>query len=169
MTILGCGQMSKEQSIVEVTRMLLEASRVNLSEAINKLERNYNPYHRVFYSFGILFKRTSIQEFKKLGPGDKLPQYIFYKNYQINISKILDNSYHFMKPLNNLAIKDGFQGAYVENEGVSFTIPGNKLSKSLHSKYMEYLTWVNKFKITEEKVKLKKILLKFVFLIMHLN
>ena len=153
MTILYFNRMSKEQSIVEVTKILLEASRVKLAEAIVKLERNYNPYHRVFYSFGLLFKRTSIQEFKKLGPGDKLPQYIYYKNYQINISKILDNSFHFMKPLNNLAIRDGFQGAYVENEGVSFTIPGNKLSRNLHSKYMEYLTWVNKFKLSGEKIK----------------
>jgi hypothetical protein len=84
--------------------------------------------------------------------GDKLPDYVFYKNHQINIAKILDNSFHYMKPLNKLSIEDGFQGAYVEEQGISLTIPGNKLSRLLHVKYLDYMSYVNKFKLPDEKI-----------------
>jgi len=145
-------KITKSDAIIEITRELLRASYVDLNHAIKTLESKYNPYHRVFYPFTILFKRTSYREFRKLGVNDSIPDTIFHKGIRVNINQILDNSYHYMKPLDKHAKEVGFQGAYVEDKGISLTIPENKLSPLLRIKYREYRSWVQKFKVPKEKI-----------------
>jgi hypothetical protein len=145
-------KITKNEAIIEITQELLRASQVDLEHAIKILETKYNPYHRVFYPFTVLFKRTSYREFKKLAPEDSIPETIFHKGIRVNINQILDNSYHYMKPLDKMAKECGFQGAYVEDKGISLTIPEQKLSGLLVLKYQEYKSWVKKFKVSKEKI-----------------
>jgi len=145
-------KITKNEAIVQITQELLKASLVDLQHAIKILEKKYNPYHRVFYPYAVLFKRTSYREFKKIGPDETIPETVFHQGIRININQILDNSYHYMKPLDKMAKEAGFQGAYVEDKGISLTIPEDKLSGILERKYQEYKGWVRKFKVPKEKI-----------------